>query len=187
VKIIAAGEDVVLRAGLRSDINIYLGWMKHGEWLMYDAPWEINFRSLKEARERFTEKFLNDSSSPRRRAIICPKTDHAKPIGWLNRYGDKRFPDAWLIGIDICEDDSLNKGFGTEAFSLWISYLFANSDVHRLGFATYSLNRRMIRVGEKLGFTHEGTDREVIYWQNEWIDRLHFGLLREEWEALRTK
>jgi RimJ/RimL family protein N-acetyltransferase len=142
-----------------------------------------DFTSPTAAKERFTKRFLNDSSLPRQKAIICLKEDQNKPLGWMNRYGDERFPSAWLIGICICEDDYLNKGFGAEAFRLWIDYLFANSDIHRLGFATYSFNPRMIRVGEKLGFTHEGTDREIIFWQNEWLDRLHFGLLRREWKA----
>ncbi len=50
---------------------------------------------------------------------------------------------------------------------------------------TYSFNPRMIRVAEKLGFMHEGTEREVINWQGEWLDRLCFGILRKEWEERR--
>jgi len=182
---IAAGKKVILRGALRTDLETYVKWMKGGEWLQYDAPWEnmSDFTSPKAAKERFTKRFLNDTSLPRQKAIICTKEDQNKLLGWMNRYGDKRFPDAWLIGIDICEDDYLNKGFGTEAFRLWVDYLFSNSNIHRLGFATYSFNPRMMRVGEKLGFKHEGTDREVIYWQSEWLGRLHFGLLRREWEA----
>jgi RimJ/RimL family protein N-acetyltransferase len=159
--------------------------MTRGEWLLYDAPWETEFRSLKAAKERFVEKFLHDVSAPPKRAIICAKEHQDKPIGWVTRYGDKRFPDAWLIGIDICEDEYLSMGYGTEAFRLWVDYLFSNSEVHRLGFDTYSFNSRMVHVGEKLGFIHEGTEREVIYWQNVWVDRLHFGLLRKEWEPRR--
>lgn len=174
-----------MRAGCPSDLEIYLGWMRSGEWLQYDAPWEnlSDFTAPAVAKERFTKRYLNDSSSPRERAIICLKENLNKPLGWVNRYGDKRFPDAELIGICICEDDHLNRGLGTEAFKLWVDYLFSHSEIHRIGFATYSFNPRMIRVGEKLGFKHEGTDREIICWQDEWVDRLHFGLLRKEWEA----
>ena len=189
MQIILSGRKVALRAACPSDLKIYLRWMKSGEWLQYDAPWDdlSDFLSPAVAKERFTKRFLNDHSRPRQKAIICLKKDQNKPLGWMNRYGDKRFPDALLIGICICEDDHLDKGIGTEAFGLWVDYLFSNSDIHRIGFATYSFNPRMIRVGEKLGFTHEGTDREIIYWQHEWLDRLHFGMLREEWEKRRGK
>ncbi len=182
---IAAGKRVILRGACPSDLETYLRWMASGEWLQYDAPWEnlSDFTSPAKAKERFTKRYLNDFSSPHERAIICLKENLNKPLGWVNRYGDQRFPGAYLIGICICEDDHLNKGFGTEAFGLWVDYLFSNSEIHRIAFATYSFNPRMMRVGEKLKFTHEGTDREIIFWQNQWVDRLHFGLLRGEWEA----
>lgn len=184
---IASGQRVILRDGIPSDADDYIRWMKQGEWMQFDAPWEAGWHSLtdEEIRKSFLEKFLQNLPSPRKRAIIGTKEKRA--MGWVNRYGDKRFPGAWFIGIDICEDDYLNQGFGTEAFGLWVNYLFSNSNIHRIGFATYSFNRRMIRVGEKLGFVHEGTDREVIYWKGKWLDRLHFGMLRKEWEGRVVK
>jgi len=185
IHVIASGKKIILRDGLPSDLNQYIRWMKKGEWTTYDAPWEnaYLYRTDEETRKRFLKKFVQDLSAPRCRAIIATKENC--PLGWVNRYGDKRFPSTWLVGIDICEDDCLNKGLGTEAFRLWINYLFANSDIHRIGYDTYSFNTRMIRIGEKLGFCHEGTEREVLYWQKRWIDRLHFGILRKEWRVFK--
>jgi len=71
---------------------------------------------------------------------------------------------------------------GTEALELWINYLFSNSNIHRLSLDTCSFNKRMIHVAKKVGFICEGTEREVIKWQGEWIDSVHFGVLRKEWE-----
>ena len=180
--IIASGPRVILRDGIVSDREKYVQWMKRGEWLDFDAPWEDVWQSMTEEElgKSFTERFLYDLPSLRKRAVISTKAQ--RPLGWVNRYGEKKYPDAWYIGIDICEDDYLNKGYGTETIGLWIDYLFINSDIHRIGFDTYSFNPRMIRVGEKLGFVHEGTDREVVYWKGKWLDRLHFGMLRNEWE-----
>ena len=185
--VIASGKKTILRDGLLSDIDDYVHWMKRGEWMQFDAPWENDPLSMTDAeiRTKFAERFLHEPSIPRRIAMIASK--EKKAMGWVNRYGDRKFPSAWLIGIDICEDDYLNQGFGTEVFGLWVDYLFSKSDVHRIGFDTYSFNPRMIRVGEKLGFIHEGTDREVVYWQGVWVDRLHFGILRKEWEKREAK
>jgi GNAT superfamily N-acetyltransferase len=105
-----------------------------------------------------------------------------KPLGWVNRYGEESFPDTWMVGIDICEDAYLNRGLGTEALGLWVGYLFSNSQVHRIGLDTWSFNRRMMRVADKLGFAYEGAEREVIHWQGEWLDAVHYGMLRSEWE-----
>jgi len=182
-QIITSGSLAILRDALLSDVDSYISWMKHGEWQLYDAPWENRHlpRNEHDIHILFTERFMHNLFLPRSRAIIT--TADNKPLGWVNRYMDKRFPDAWFIGIDICEDDYLNRGIGTAAFRLWVDYLFSNSNIHRIGCATYSFNPRMIRVAEKLEFTHEGTDREIIKWQGEWVDRLHFGILKQEWEG----
>ena len=177
---IAVGERVILRPYKKSDLSFYLKWMTGGEWQQYDTPWESGFTEPKEAEQRFMKMLNDDPEVPGRRAAIVTKKD--RPIGWVSRYAYQRFPANWLIGIDIGEDEFLNKGYGTEAFGLWVDYLFSHSDIHRLGFATYSFNPRMIQVGKKLGFTHEGTDREIVFWKNKWLDRVHFGILRKEWE-----
>jgi RimJ/RimL family protein N-acetyltransferase len=185
--IIASGQKVILRDANVSDVEDYVQWMKRGEWIQFDAPWEAVWQSMTDAQLRtsFSERFLHDLPLPRKRALIATKEQRA--LGWVNRYGEKKYPGAWSIGIDICEDDYLNRGYGTETVSLWVDYLFSNSDVHRIGFDTYSFNPRMVSVGKKLGFVHEGTDREVVYWKGSWLDRLHFGMLRREWEKRGTK
>jgi RimJ/RimL family protein N-acetyltransferase len=183
---IASGERVILRDRLLSDLESCLRWQTSGEWRLYDAPWEgvrasMTVEEEEEFRARFLEQCQQELPVPRKRATIA--TWEGEPLGWVNRYGDERFPDTLLVGIDVCEDACLNQGIGTEALGLWVDYLFVNSDVHRIGLDTWSFNRRVMRVAEKLGFTREGTERELIQWQGEWLDRVHFGMLRREWEA----
>jgi RimJ/RimL family protein N-acetyltransferase len=160
--------------------------MTGGEWREYDAPWELVGESPPEAAVRagFQRQFMRAREQPRHRLIIA--SVNGQPLGWVNRYSDARFTDCWYLGICIGEDDFLGRGLGTEAFWLWIDYLFAGSEIHRLGFMTYSFNVRMIRVAEKLGISNEGSDREIINWHGRWIDRVRFGILRREWEELRS-
>ncbi len=63
--------------------------------------------------------------------------------------------------------------------------VLVNSTVHRLGLDTWSFNPRMMQVAGKLGFTSEGAQREVLQWQNQWLDLVHYGMLREEWMKRR--
>jgi RimJ/RimL family protein N-acetyltransferase len=177
------GRLVNLRDAVPDDLDHYGHWLQQGEWRKYDAPWE-HADSLKketEIKDEFERCFLSKPLLPRKRLIIA--TPDNCPIGWVNRYGDKRFPASCHVGIDICEDTRLNHGLGTEALRLWVGHQFAASDFHRVAFDTYSFNIRVIRLAEKLGFTLEGRDREIVRWQGEWIDRLHFSLLRMEWET----
>ena len=185
-RVLARGEKVLLRDPVPSDAGAYVHWMSHGEWRSFDAPWENEGGPITDAKAaELTQRFLamcgEKPPHPRVRPFITTRDN--LPIGWVSRYGEERFPGAWLVGIDICDDRYLNGGLGTEALELWIDYLFGNSDVHRLGLDTWSFNTRMAHVARRLGFVFEGAQREVVKWQGKWLDRLHFGMLRSEWDA----
>jgi len=183
IDIIAGNDKIFLRDRLSSDVDSFIEWQTSGEWLEYDAPWEsvdITEKGIQEKRAKFLELCKQELPVPRKSAMIA--TPDNSPIGWVNRYSHKDSPDAWLVGIDICEDTRLNKGYGTIALGLWIDYLFKNSSFHRIGLETWSFNERMIKVAEKTGFKLEGTQREVRNWQGQWLDLYNYGMLREEWE-----
>jgi RimJ/RimL family protein N-acetyltransferase len=38
-------------------------------------------------------------------------------------------------------------------------------------------------VAEKIGFVYEDRAHALRQWQGEWLDLLHFGMLREEWQG----
>src|SRR3989304_515459 len=177
---LAAGRRVLLRDRLPTDVYAFLRWQVQGQWRLFDAPWEgvrTAYTEAEEAqyRQRFLEGLAEDLPSPRKRAVIA--LPDGRPVGWVSRYGEERTPDTWMIGIDICEDNLLERGLGSETLRLWVDYLFGNSTVHRIGLDTWSFNPRMMRVAEKLGFTSEGTQREVLQWQGEWLDLIHYGVL----------
>lgn len=181
-----AGLRILLRDASASDLESYSRWMRAGEWRQFDAPWERENLPQKDAEiaAQFERCYLGELPTPRKRLIVA--LPDSQPIGWVIRYDEKRFPSTWNIGINICEDTHLGQGLGTEALKLWIDYLFANSEIHRIAFATYSFNARVIRLAEKLGFTFEGREREIVNWQGAWHDRLHFSVLRREWEVNDT-
>jgi RimJ/RimL family protein N-acetyltransferase len=186
---IASGNRVVLRDRLSSDVDAFIHWRTHGEWRLLDAPWQGISTSLTSQEEaRLREQFLASSAEqPYRRKMAVIAAKEGRPVGWVNRYGEPRSPDTIMVGIDICEDDVLNKGFGTEALGLWVAYLFSSSGAHRIGLDTWSFNPRMIHVAAKLGFASEGRQREVLQWEGRWLDLVHFGLLRSEWEQIRAQ
>jgi RimJ/RimL family protein N-acetyltransferase len=86
------------------------------------------------------------------------------------------------VGINIVEDTLWSKGLGTEAFFLWIDYLFTERELTRIGFTTWEGNKRMIRVGEKLGFLEEANIRKSCFVNGVFYDRIKMGILRDEWE-----
>ena len=183
----AVGDQISLRDRSTIDVDRYIHWQNHGEWLEYDAPWEgcgdpLTAEQEQKIRTTFIKTTKAELSKPRYGGMIVYRKED-KIIGTVNRYMDKRFPSVFYIGINICEDEYLNRGLGTEALRLWVDYLFNCSKAHKIECHTWSLNPRMIHLAEKLGFKLEGQERELINWKEEWQHRLRFGLLRCEWES----
>jgi RimJ/RimL family protein N-acetyltransferase len=180
--IIASGDLVILRGWLVNNSDHFVRWCNQGEWRLFDAPWEGAAEEEKRDREWFLQQLNGgDESWLNKRAVIT--TLDNIPLGWVSRYSEVKYPHVWFVGIDICEDSYLDRGLGTEALRLWVDHLFAVSDIHKLGLDTWSFNPRMIRVAEKVGFVYEGRQRKIRHWQGEWLDLLHFGILREEWQG----
>lgn len=186
-QILRKGERIMLRRHTVDDIETHIRWFSTGEWRYFNSPWsgyrtETSSEQAEKDRRFLLKKFKDPKHWLNTGAMIV--TLAGFPIGDISVYGQSKFEHAWSVGIGICEDAYLNKGYGTEAMCLWVDYLFCTNDIHKLYLATWSFNPRMIRSADKVGFTCEGRERELREWQGEWLDLLHFGILREEWEKL---
>lgn len=185
--ILATGSKLILRRHLPADVDCWIHSRTHGEWRHYDAPWEGIYDSLtpeQEAqwRDRVLRLCASERMPPPRAAIAAPD---GTMIGSVNAYVAQGTQDELYVGIGIYEDELWGQGLGTEALWLWVDHLFANTEHHRIGLTTWSLNPRMMRVAEKVGFVREGVEREIREWQGEYLDRIQYGMLRREWEEKR--
>lgn len=182
-EILIEGRLVLLRDRGAADLEAFTRWQGHGEWREWDAPWEHGepFSAEKEKafRDRYHKSLQFEQTHPRYASTIA--LPDGTPLGWVNRYQPKKSGGPWCVGIDICEDAYVERGMGTEALQLWVSYLFRYPEFHRIGLETWSFNQRMIRVAEKVGFVHEGTVREAREWNGARIDMVTYGILRREW------
>lgn len=104
-------------------------------------------------------------------------------IGTVSYYWEHK-PSNWLeVGIVIYDPKYWNGGFGTDALSLWIDYLFQELPLVRVGLTTWSGNKRMMKSAEKLGMKLEGQLRKCRLYKGVYYDSIRMGVLREEWFA----
>jgi RimJ/RimL family protein N-acetyltransferase len=75
------------------------------------------------------------------------------------------------------------RGLGSEAARLIIGYGFGVVGLHRIELEVFGFNPRARHVYEKIGFVHEGTKRDALRWDGEWIDCHCMALLRDEWRG----
>lgn len=72
-------------------------------------------------------------------------------------------------GFRIWISGAMGRGLGTEATRLSVEHAFAVG-LHRVELEVYDFNPRARRVYEKVGFVHEGTRRDALRFDDEWID-----------------
>jgi RimJ/RimL family protein N-acetyltransferase len=67
-----------------------------------------------------------------------------------------------------------------EAARLFQRHLFDDLGFHRAQLEIYGFNERAMRHAERAGFVREGVRRKA-YWRNdEWVDGVLYGLVRED-------
>jgi RimJ/RimL family protein N-acetyltransferase len=76
-----------------------------------------------------------------------------------------------------------NKGYGADAFQLFLRLAFNELNLNRLTVRLPEYNIRGIDFVKKFGFSEEVRRREVILRDGRRWDSLHLGLLRSEWSV----
>lgn len=69
------------------------------------------------------------------------------------------------------------RGLGTEATRLIVEHGLRTMGMHRISLEVYDFNPRARRVYEKVGFVYEGTGREALLFDGEWIDVHYMAIL----------
>ncbi len=172
------GEKVRLRAPQRSDIPTFVKWFNDPEateFLLRSPPMGM------EEEERWF-----DEHPKREGKVFSIETLDGRLIGnigiiqidWTNRNAD--------IGIIIGEKDCWSKGYGTEAISLLLGYMFDELNLERIGLYCDVENRRAQRCYEKCGFQNEGVFRHHRFRAGKFTDDVAMSILREEWVARKN-
>ena len=146
------------------------------EWKKWDAPYFSHQAKPLHDFMLMSQQFINQNNfwAIEVDGVIC---------GVISYYWEHE-PSKWLeLGIVFHESHNWSKGLGTRAMTLWIDHLLSTMPLVRVGFTTWSGNKRMIRVGEKLGMQLEAKIRKVRLYEGVYYDSIRMGMLREEWEA----
>jgi RimJ/RimL family protein N-acetyltransferase len=139
-------------------------------------------------REEFVaskQRWLREMEENRPRSVLGIEID-GELRGTVTRYWVDEGTNWMEAGIVIYDSAYWSDGYGTEAFAMWIGYLFGALDVVRLGISTWSGNERMIKLAARVGMVEEARVRKARIVNGEYFDAVKMGILREEWEVLEN-
>jgi len=178
------GKKVELREINQKDIDELYFWKFEDdkqEAKKWNGPY---IPEVKKTKEEYREiwKSPNEIMSGLPNTLVI--SVKGKLIGTVGCYWvDKN--TKWLeTGIVIYDTAYWNGGYGSEAYRLWIDFLFNVTDLHRLGMSTWSGNTRMIKVASKIGMKEEARIRDARIVSGKYFDAIKMGMLRKEWEDL---
>ncbi|MFI8826896.1 GNAT family N-acetyltransferase [Streptomyces sp. NPDC053431] len=97
---------------------------------------------------------------------------------------DPHQQQAATMGIAL-RPESWGVGYGREAVGLLLDVAFDDLALHRVWAARAPLNTASARTLLAAGLTEEGRIRGHVHVRGAWRDSVTYGILREEWEALR--
>ena len=96
-------------------------------------------------------------------------------INWTQR--------SAILGIFIGDENYRSKGYGTEAINLILEYGFKYLNLHSIRLALLSINERAHKCYLKCGFKDTGRNREEIFLNGKYYDKLHMDILEYEFEG----
>ena len=153
---ILEGKDIYLCPYRKEDLEFRFKWMHDKEILSLTGevrPWS------KRDLQRFYDRVRNEKDRAWFSIVLKEGDRVIGETGLLRVFWPWRTTD---LTIEVNEKDVWNKGYGTEAINLMLSWIFDTLCFHRVSIGVVGFNARALHFYEKNGFKREGgTQRRV--------------------------
>jgi RimJ/RimL family protein N-acetyltransferase len=162
------GRNVNLRVVEKEDLPSIADWLNNPEFFNY-APFPR--RSKAELEKQY------DSAPSDSKWFIVEKKNSGK-IGFVYH---ELMGSQLEIGYALLPHER-GKGYGSEAITIIVDYLFLTKPIARIQATTDVRNEPSQRVLEKNEFKREGIIRKAGFVRDQWRDEYLYSILREEWK-----
>mgnify|MGYP004533347517 CR=1 FL=1 len=173
-------ERMILRRFEYSDnLSMRKNWISNEKiQSLYSEPVYTTEEKVKELLDKYIGSYREDDYY--RWAIIDKKSKEC--IGQIAYFlvdSKNHFAE-----IEYCiGEDYQCKGLATEATKAVIAYGFDQMNLHKVQICTKTINPASKRVIEKCGLTYEGTWRDYFYTDGQYVGRLFFSILKNEYKS----
>ncbi|MEM9666546.1 MAG: GNAT family protein [Bacteroidota bacterium] len=162
--------------------NIYqhLEWNNDPELNRLDNALPFVRESLGEFKQRFDQMIDHPLSHHRDFEI---HTADGALIGVVSMAHIDAHNRHCLLSITIGNRDYWGRGYGRATMDLALAYCFRTLNMHRVYTESFEYNTSWQRLVEGSGFSLEGTERDYLYQDGQFWDRLVHSMLEPEYQA----
>src|ERR1044072_9623542 len=151
------GSKVTLRTVRETDVDkLFVLWSdirNRGEYYPHGILSETSFK-----KDFHETGFWTDAY---RQLLICNKEDQV--VGAVFVFKIQSYFNGVEIGYILFEEASRNKGYVTEAVSLFVKHLFSSETINRIQLVVDPRNLASRRVAAKCGFKFAGIARGAFF------------------------
>lgn len=173
------GERIRLRAPERDDLPMFVSWLNDPEVRAGLATY-LPISMAQE--EQWFESVLKRPMESQPLVIEVKELDTWVPIGNIGVFDINSVGHSAELGIVIGNKAYWNKGYCTEAITLMLKHCFETLNLNRVSLQVYENNLGAIRCYEKVGFVHEGRQREGVFRSGKYLDVLMMSVLKKDWK-----
>ena len=168
-------DKIRLRTAKHSDAEYHnierldvLGFALFGEQI----PLTPVFRTAKND----AEPIENSMSSP----SFTIETLSGEYVGYIGINSISERNGSFSIAMSLLKDHR-GKGYGKAAMNIVLEYAFNEMRMHRFEGYCLDINTASAKMMESLGCVREGINREAIFFNGKYHDRLLYSLLENEY------
>ena len=180
------GARIALRDAQMQDLDVLAYWLQpEQQWQNLDGPFyeqpkpEEIARLLRERRALVTSQ---QKPVPRKFLSIAA-LDTNLMLGQVTCHEKQEVGNELGLNIVIYNPDMWGYGLGYESLGLWIEYLFGyGSGLMKLDLRTWSGNKGMVRLAQKLGFAEVARDRKSRLVNGRKYDGIAYTVARDTWQ-----
>lgn len=131
----------------------------------------------------------NSSKNTESRIFDIIELKDNKLIGVISLENFNWIERSAVLGVFIGDRNFRNNGYGAEAINLLLEYGFEYLNLHSIRLELLSINERAHKCYSKCGFKDTGCNREQVFLNGKYYDKLHMDILENEFtgDFIRNK
>ena len=178
---VIVGEKCRLRPIRRGDAVTSIAW--RNDPAIRDGALGYRFPVTEVMEEGWYDRVLGDQGG-QRASFSIEELVESQLVGFVHLMSIDWPCRSAHFGIVIGEVSHQNRGIGSEATQLALTYAFNTLNLHRIEWRVVNDNIRAQRIYSKLGFAEEGRLRRAAYVNGATVDIVLMAVLREEFRPL---